>query len=133
MPQKAVCIVTQDGIGKMDARTPDILVAQYNIGYLSNFSLKLFILTLDTMAEWSKAVDLSLTSSVVWPLLQKCAWVRNPLVSITLFARSSCFLPIGRFFAQHNDGGADVLEMLCRASGQLFFSSCIRRAKTLVM
>jgi hypothetical protein len=87
-----LCIVTQENIGEADAKTPDILVAHYNLVYVSDFSLKLFILTLDTMAEWSKAVDLSLTSSVVWPLLQKCAWVRNPLVSITLFARSSRFL-----------------------------------------
>jgi hypothetical protein len=85
------------------------------------------------MAEWSKAVDLSLTLSVVWPLLQKCAWVRNPLVSIKLFARPSRFLPFAGLFAQRNNGGADVLDMLCRASGQLFFSSCVHEAKTLVM
>jgi hypothetical protein len=123
-------IVTQDEDGNAGANTPDLLVAFHDLEYIPNFSLKLFILTLDTMAEWSKAVDLSLTSSVVWPLLQKCAWVRNPLVSITLFARPSRFLPYWSLFAQHNDGGVD---MLCRTSGQLSFSSCVHQAKTLVM
>jgi hypothetical protein len=124
-------IVTQDEDENAGANTPDFLVAFHNLEYIPVFLLKLFILTLDTMAEWSKAVDLSLTSSVVWPLLQKCAWVRNPLVSITLFARSSRFLPFASLSAQRNNGGADVLDMLCRASGQLFFPAAFTKLRCL--
>jgi hypothetical protein len=93
LPIQQICVVTQNEDRNVGVKTSDLIVAHNNSEYLFNFPLKLFILTLDTMAEWSKAVDLSLTSSVVWPLLQKCAWVRNPLVSITLFARPSRFLP----------------------------------------
>ena len=48
------------------------------------------------MAEWSKAVDLSLPSSELESLLQKCAWVRTPLVSFCLsFCIGWVFLGVG--------------------------------------
>jgi hypothetical protein len=98
LPIQQICVVTQNEERNMGVKTSDLIVAHKSLEYVFRFSLKLFILTLDTMAEWSKAVDLSLTSSVVWPLLQKCAWVRNPLVSKTLFARLPRFLLLQKSF-----------------------------------